>query len=160
MMFFFILMLLFFHFNVVVFFILMFQLIHNHQIVTRWAMCQSRMLPSSYPIKWQLTYMKYNKLRYHLDTCACCDFRIKTMFGSSLRPVICVRLRIVMSNTYCVVFLFFFVLLPVSLDYPFLTVPSVFSNFLYLHLGTVYTRWGRRTCPTNGTELVYEGNYL
>jgi hypothetical protein len=62
----------FFHFNVF-FFILMFQFIHNHQIealnervavnkiVTRWAMCQSRMLPSSYPKKLQLTYMKYNK---------------------------------------------------------------------------------------------------
>ena len=70
----------FFHFNVffnlmVFYFILMFQLIHNHQIevlnervtvkkiVTRWAMCQSRMLPSSYPIKIQLTYMKYNKTK-------------------------------------------------------------------------------------------------
>ena len=34
--------------------------------VTRWAMCQSRMLPSSYPIKLQLTYMKYNNLNYYL----------------------------------------------------------------------------------------------
>jgi len=48
------------------------------------------------------------------------DFRIKPMFGSSLPPVvacrgfiyivitlcICVCLRIVVSNTYCVVFLF------------------------------------------------------
>jgi len=54
----------------------------------------------------------------------CChvryDFRIKTMFGSSLPPVvcrkahecliyvICVCLRIVRCNTYCVVFLFYF----------------------------------------------------
>jgi len=51
----------------------------------------------------------------------CCDVRydvlIKTMFGSSLSPVVCKRvscfiyvicvcLRIVMSNTYCVMFLF------------------------------------------------------
>jgi hypothetical protein len=32
------------------------------------------------------------------------------------------------SNTYCVVFLFFFVLLPVSLDCPVLIAPLVFSN--------------------------------
>jgi hypothetical protein len=48
-----------------------------------------------------------------------CDFRIKTMFGSSLPPVvckeesclinvICVCLCIVVSNTYCVVFLIYF----------------------------------------------------
>ena len=42
------------------------------KIVTCWAMCQSWMLPSSYPIKLQLTYMKYNKYiyifrnRYHI----------------------------------------------------------------------------------------------
>jgi hypothetical protein len=38
------------------------------------------------------------------------EFRIKTIFGSLLPPclicVICVCLRIVVSNTYCVVFLF------------------------------------------------------
>ena len=40
------------------------------------------------------------------------DFRIETMFGSSLPPVIClicvicVCLRIVVSNTYCIVSLF------------------------------------------------------
>ena len=47
------------------------QLIHNWgskregdsiHIVTRWAMCQSRMLPSSYPIKLQLTYVKNNNV--------------------------------------------------------------------------------------------------
>jgi len=46
---------------------------------------------------------------------SCCDvrydFRINTMFGSSLPPVVCISvicvcLRIVVSNTYCVVFLF------------------------------------------------------
>ena len=73
------------------------------------------------------------------------DFRIKTMLGLSLPPVVCmgfmfflryvcVCLRIVVSNTYCVVFLFLFVLcfvypmLPVSLGYPFLIAPSVFSD--------------------------------
>jgi hypothetical protein len=51
----------------------------------------------------------------------CYDFRLKTMFGSSLPPVVCMWahvlvtlfvfvccLRIVVSNTYCVVFLFCF----------------------------------------------------
>jgi hypothetical protein len=36
------------------------------KIATRGAMCQSRMLPSSYPIKLQLTYMKYNNVNCHL----------------------------------------------------------------------------------------------
>ena len=55
--------------------------------------------------------------------------------GSCLINVICICLRIVVSNTYCGVFfvLFFFVLctlymLPVSLDCPLLIVPSVFTN--------------------------------
>jgi len=52
-------------------------------------------------------------------------------------------LETVMSKAYCVEFLFvlfFFVsctlLLPVSLDYPFLIAPSVFSN-VYLPQGQV-----------------------
>ena len=46
----------------------------------------------------------------------------------------CVCLRIVVSNTYCVVFLFLFVLcfvypmLPVSLDYPLFLAPAVISD--------------------------------
>jgi hypothetical protein len=71
----------------------------------------------------------------------CCDvrydFRIKTMFGPSLPSVVCRRAHVlytlfvfVVSNTYCVVSLFCFSLsmLPVSLDCPFLIVPSVFST--------------------------------
>jgi hypothetical protein len=63
--------------------------------------------------------------------------------------VICVRLRIVVSSTYCVVFLCFVCLrpvyptfifalflvyqvLPVALDCPILITPSVFSN-VYFH---------------------------
>ena len=67
----------------------------------------------------------------------CCDVRydfriIETMLGSSLLPVVCRRahvlftlfvycLRIVVSNTYCFVFLFCFLcvvypILPVSMD--------------------------------------------
>jgi hypothetical protein len=46
----------------------------------------------------------------HVSVPCCYYFRIKMMFGSSLPPVaclidvICVCLRIVVSNTYCVVF--------------------------------------------------------
>ena len=51
--------------------------------------------------------------------------------------VICVCLRIVLSSTYCVVFLFGFLrlvypLLPVSLDCPFFIAPSVFSNVYFI----------------------------
>ena len=85
----------------------------------------------------------------------CCDvrydFRIKTTFGSFLPPVVCRRgschiyvicvcLRIVVSNTYFVLFLFGFVflplvysMLPVSLDCIFLIASSVFSN-VYFYL--------------------------
>jgi hypothetical protein len=45
--------------------------------------------------------------------------------------VICVCLRIVVANAYCVVFLFCFSMLPVSLDCPFLIVPSVHSNVYF-----------------------------
>ena len=90
----------------------------------------------------------------------CCDVRydfcIKMMFGSSLPSVVCRSLisylrylwvfwRIVVSNTYCVVFIVLFVLyfvyqmLPVSLDCPFVIVPSVFSN-VYL----IRRDWRRR----------------
>ena len=59
--------------------------------------------------------------------------------GSCLIYVICVCYRIVMSNTYCVVFLFcclrlVYPMLSVSLDFPFLIAPSVFSNLYYLPL--------------------------
>jgi len=77
----------------------------------------------------------------------CCDvrydFRIKTMFGSSLPPVVCRRAHVlftlfvfvcaVMVNTYCVVFLFYFL----HRVYPivqfiwivhFFIAPSVFFN--------------------------------
>ena len=80
------------------------------------------------------------------------------MFGSSLPPVVCRRAHVlfmlfvcvcvrwcpthiteVVSNTYCVEFLFvlFFLrfvypVLPVSLDCPFLIAPSVFYN-IYWH---------------------------
>jgi hypothetical protein len=72
------------------------------------------------------------------------------MYGSSIPPVspvvcrrahvlfyvVCVCLRIVVSNAYCVVcfFVFFprlvYPMLPVSLDCPFLISPSVFSDVI------------------------------
>ena len=61
------------------------------------------------------------------------------VWGSCLIYVICVRLHIVVSNTYSVVFMFWFSsscftvrMLPVSLDCPFLITPSVFSK-VYLY---------------------------
>lgn len=35
-----------------------------------------------------------------------------------------------------------------------ISVVSVFSEAA----GAIYTRWGRKDCTGNGTELVYEGN--
>jgi hypothetical protein len=70
------------------------------------------------------------------------NFHIKTMFGSSLPQIVCRRahvfiyiicvcLRIVVSNAYCVVFLrLVSPVLPVSLDCPFFVAPSVFSTFI------------------------------
>jgi hypothetical protein len=68
----------------------------------------------------------------HLSTCCAVhyDFHIKTMFGSSLPLVVCrmmhvyACLRIVVSNTYCVLSLFYFhrlvyLMLPVYLNSPF-----------------------------------------
>ena len=59
------------------------------------------------------------------------SFLFVSQFTSSF---MCVCLRIVVSNTYCVVFLFLFVMcfvypmLPVSLDYPLFLAPAVFSD--------------------------------
>ena len=82
----------------------------------------------------------------------CYDFRIiETMLGSSLLPVVCRRahvlftlfvycLRIVVSNTYCFVFLFCFLcvvypMLPVSLDcfcYVFFGLCTLYCQFLWI----------------------------
>ena len=93
---------------------------------------------------------------FPLTLVPCCDvrydFHIKTMFGSSLCPVVCrrvhilftlfVRMPIVGYNTYCVVFVVFLwvlssSLLPVSLYCRFWIAPSVFSNVylsMYLYI--------------------------
>jgi hypothetical protein len=75
---------------------------------------------SSHPIFWWvrvapllsfLCYM-YSRSEFGVVQSARCNFCMKTMFGLSLSPVfcliyvICVCLCIVMSHTYCVVFLY------------------------------------------------------
>ena len=53
---------------------------------------------------------------------------------SCLIYVICICLRVLVSNTYCVVFFFVsrvYPILPVSLGCPFLIAPSVFSDVYY-----------------------------
>ena len=93
-------------------------------------------------------------VHYYVINLTCCDvrydFRIKTMFGSSLSPVVCRRAHVLFTLCVCVcvlclfahsgvqhilccVFvLFFFVLytpmLPATLDCPFLIAHSVFAN--------------------------------
>jgi hypothetical protein len=59
--------------------------------------------------------------------------RVSQLTFARLVYNVCVCLRIVMSNTYCAVFLFCFPsscfpMLLISLDCPFLIAPSVFSN--------------------------------
>ena len=63
--------------------------------------------------------------------------------------VICVYLCIVVSNIYCVVFLFCFIrhvypMLPVPLDRPFLIAPSIYSNVYLVH----------KTCIWNNINQV------
>ena len=69
---------------------------------------------------------------------------------SSTNFLICVCLCIVVSNTYCVVFLFVVctLMLTVSLDCPFLTAPWVFFNVYFLkterrirNFSTTYLSW-------------------
>jgi len=96
------------------------------------------------------------------------DFRINTIFGSSLPQfvcrgcfclvyVICVCLRIVVSNTYCVEF-FLRLVLPVSLDCLFLIAPwcsltfiafyiYLFYYYLYVSGYTETYRWTNRLLP-------------
>jgi hypothetical protein len=51
----------------------------------------------------------------------------------------CLCLCIVVTNTYCVVFLFCFSssMLPFSLDCPFLIAPSIFSNVYILYISLI-----------------------
>ena len=65
---------------------------------------------------------------------------LQLFVGGLIIYIICLFIRIVVSNTYCVFVLFAFVLckpmLPVFLDCSFLIVISVFSNVYILHLDT------------------------
>ena len=85
------------------------------------------------------------------------DFTIKNS-SSSLLPVVCRRahvlltfLSLLVSNTYCVVFLlcfcFFFrrvcPIMPVSLDCPFFIAPSVFSNVYFIKTKYIIQEMGR-----------------
>jgi hypothetical protein len=66
------------------------------------------------------------------------DFCIKTMFGSSLPPVVCRRDHVLFTLfVFVCIFCFVFLnpvnhMLPVSLDCPFLNGPSLFSKVYLL----------------------------
>ena len=73
------------------------------------------------------------------------DFLIKTVFSSSLQPVVCRRVHVmfvysgVQHILYCVVLFVLCLVYPmltVSLDCPFLIAPSVFSNVYLTHQST------------------------
>ena len=94
----------------------------------------------------------------------CCDvrysFRIKTMFGSSLPPVVCRCAHVlftlclfahsgvqhILCCVLCLVFLHLvYHILPVSLDCPFLIAPSIFCtiylNFIFFLNEKIYLFW-------------------
>jgi hypothetical protein len=90
------------------------------------------------------------------------------MLGSSLPPVVCRRAYVLFTLFLycgihyimcCVFVMFFFVLLPVSLDSPLLIAPSVFSN-VYLYT-TTKERNGTAKLPMHTTQhligyMVYQ----
>ena len=96
----------------------------------------------------------------------CCDvrynFHIKTMFGSSLPPVVCSKAHVLFVFVYIywcptqVVLCFCFSsscvpypMLPVSLDCPFFISPSVFSNIYLCGIHNIHIqmlRWPTYLC--------------
>jgi len=78
--------------------------------------------------------------------------------------VICVCLRIVVSNPYCVMFFVLFVfivcpMLPVSLHCPFLIAPLVSLTFIYsINIGTrplnLLTLLFKKNDKSNGTIII------
>ena len=100
----------------------------------------------------------------------CCDvcYCIKTMFGSSLPPVVCRRAHVLFTlyvfacAQWCpthIVLCFCFVfprhvyhMLPVSLDCPFLIGPSVFSNVYILHCDKT---WNQLEIPPATSYVTY-----
>jgi hypothetical protein len=75
---------------------------------------------------------------------------------SCLIYVICVCLKTVVSNTYFVVFCFRLVyhMLPVSLDYPFLIAPSVFSKVYVRQFAFTLKE---RACQASSKEYSMNG---
>ena len=85
----------------------------------------------------------------------CCgvryDFRMRAILGSSLPPVVCGRVGVLLPlfvyacvwwclthSVLCCVFLrLVYPVLQVSLDCPFLTAPSVFSNVCLPHMSNI-----------------------
>jgi hypothetical protein len=95
------------------------------------------------------------------------NFRIKTMFGSSLPPVVCRRAHVLFTLlvfVWClthIVLCFYFIclrvvypMLPVSLDCSFLIVSSVFSN-VYIEYRMRF--WNKKSLkiPKGQSESVY-----
>jgi len=83
-------------------------------------------------------FLHKNNFRFVFTSSCLCE-------GSCLIYVICVYLHIVVSNTYCVVFLFCFLclvypMLPVSLDCPFLAHLAKGNMSFYHHLASVVCR--------------------
>ena len=113
---------------------------------------------------WLIDWLVFNVQRaifqLYSGRVTCYDFPIKTMFGSSLPPVVCWRAHVLFTLFvfvcvkwcpahivlyYCFVFLHIvYPVLPVSLDCTFLIAPSVFSN---VYWNTYLTFWG---CSTIG----------
>ena len=95
----------------------------------------------------------------------CYDFRITMIFDSSLLPVVSHRSDVLITlflfffahsgiqHILCCV-LFFFVLLSISLDCPFLIVPSAFSNVYFVSIKIPAVRWKSRP-PTNVLQIKY-----
>ena len=39
------------------------------------------------------------------------------------------------------------------------SMTNVFTSYVHVGFGAVYTRWGKNSCPNN-TETVYSGMYI
>ena len=113
---------------------------------------------------WLIDWLVFNVQRaifqLYSGRVTCYDFPIKTMFGSSLPPVVCWRAHVLFTLFvfvcvkwcpahivlyYCFVFLHIvYPVLPVSLDCTFLIAPSVFSNVYFNRVTAllcIFTFW-------------------
>jgi hypothetical protein len=125
-------------------------------------------------MQFSLIYVVYKDFTLFVQCCDVrYDFRLNTIFSSSLPPFVCRRyhilftlfvfLRIVTSATHivvCFVFCFCFVfilclvcpMLPLSLDCPFLIAPSVFSHVYFDYFYYVWYRMKNKAYHTVGTN--------